>query len=317
MTALQTCAMLKDRRTDWAKIEMTAEKLVVSNTQVTQFAMCKKQHHYRFNMGIEPKPDLLSQALYRGIIGHEALEAYYTARMNGESVDSAKKFMMAHLEKELLRVTVEMPEDLDRIQLLAALTKLLDAYVERYRADDFKIIAVEKVFQAPIATNIIYSMKLDLLIQHQSGPYRGDYEIFDHKFVYNFKDVAELEMDGQMPKYLKTLKENGMTISKGRFNQLRYRGIKDATMDQIFKRTPARLVPAKTETIWKEQIEWAEKIAVFGKHEVLRTLSFVTCRNCYFYEICNAEAMNQPTDNLINTRYQPTTYGYTDLGDAD
>lgn len=296
---------------------MYAKKLVVSNTQVSQYAVCKKQHDYRFNMGIEPKPDMLTPALYRGIVGHEALEVYYTARMSGDSVEDSKAQMMNNLEKELFRITVEMPEDIDRIQLVADLTKLLDAYVERYRADDFKIIAVEQVFQAGIATNILYSMKLDLLVQHQSGPFRGDYEIIDHKFVYNFKSVAELEMDGQMPKYLKTLKENGFTISKGRFNQIRHRKIKDASMDQLFMRTPARLVPAKTETIWKEQIEWAEEIAVFGKTEKKRSLSFLTCKNCYFYEICNAEAMNQPVENLISTRYQPTTYGYTELGDDD
>lgn len=296
---------------------MTADKLVVSNTQVTQYALCKKQHDYRFNMGIEPKPDLLSMALYRGITGHEALEAYYTAIMNGDSIDAAKKCMMDVLQKEMIRVSKDMPEDLDRITLLAHLMQLLDAYVEHYRDEKFKVIAVEKVYQAPIAENILYSMKLDLLIQWESGPFRGDYEIFDHKFVYNFKDVAELEMDGQMPKYLKTLKANGLTISKGRFNQIRYRSMKSPTMNDIFRRTPARLVPAKTETIWKEQTEWAEEIAVFGKQEKKRTLSFITCRNCYFYEICNAEAMNQKTDTLISTRYQPTTYGYTDMGETD
>lgn len=296
---------------------MTAETLFVSNTQVTSFALCEKQHDYRFNMGIEPKPDLLSPALYRGIQGHNALEAYYTAIMNGESIEAAKKCMMDVLQKEMTRVTVEMPEDLDRVMLLAQLVQLLDAYVEYYRQEPFRVIAVEKVFQAPIATNIVYSMKLDLLVEYISGQYRGDLEIIDHKFVYNFKDVAELEMDGQMPKYLRTLKANGMTISKGRFNQIRYRSMKSPTMSDIFRRVPARLVPAKTETIWNEQIDWAEEIAVFGKDKKRRTLSVISCRGCYFSEICNAEAMNQKVDTLINTRYQPTTYGYTDIGESD
>lgn len=305
--------------TDWAKIEMTAaiEKSVVSNTQVSSFGLCENQHHYRFGMGIEPKPDLLSPALYRGITGHNALEAYYAAIMEGDDVDTAKKAMKGVLQKEMLRVSVEMPEDVDRIALLAQLFQLLDGYVEHYRNEPFKVIAVEKVYQAPITASILYSMKLDLLIQWQSGPFRGDYEIFDHKFVYNFKDVAELEMDGQMPKYLRTLKANGITISKGRFNQIRYRPMKYATASDIFRRTPARLTPAKTENIWDEQRKWALKIQEADKDDHLRTLSVVACRGCYFYEICNAELMGQNTDKLISTRYQPTTYGYTDMGEQE
>lgn len=296
---------------------MTANKLVVSNTQVTSFALCQKQHDYRFNVGIEPKPDLLKPPLYRGILGHEALEAYYTEIMAGSPVETAKKAMRDVLQKELLRISKDCPEDIDKIFIVTKLVNLLDAYVEYYRVEPFRIIAVEKVFQAPIAKNILYSMKLDLLVEHTSGEYRGDLELIDHKFVYNFKDVAELEMDGQMPKYIKTLRENGYIISKARFNQIRHREMKAPRMTDIFQRTKARLHPAKTQTIWNEQQEWAEKIALFGKHDKLRTLSVVSCRGCYFHEICNAEAMGQSVDKLKNARYQPTTYGYTELGADD
>lgn len=286
---------------------------VVSNTQVSSYSLCKRQHFYRFEMGIEPKPDLLSPALYRGIIGHQALEVYYMAIRDGATVDEAKALAADVVRSELMRVCMESPEDFDRIALLNELRELIEAYAEHYRNEKFKVIAVEKEYQTQISDDVLYGMKLDLLIQHTVGPYRGDYELVDHKFVYNFKSVAELELDGQAPKYVKTLKENGITIGKASFNQIRYRKMKSPKPSDIFMRTPARLFPYKTEAIWDEQRKWAKKI-VEENHEPLRTLTTISCRGCYFSEICNADLMGQNTDNLLTTRYQPTTYGYTDLG---
>lgn len=286
---------------------------VVSNTEVSSYSLCKRQHFYRFGMGIEPKPDLLSPALYRGIIGHQALEVYYMAIRDNASVDEAKNLAADVVRSELIRVCMETPEEFDRIALLNELRELIEAYAEHYRNEKFKVIAVEKEYQARISDDTLYGMKLDLLIQHIQGPYRGDYELIDHKFVYNFKSVAELELDGQAPKYIKTLKENGITIGKASFNQIRYRKMKAPKPSDIFLRVPARLFPYKTEAIWDEQKKWTQKIAT-DTEIPLRTLSVVSCRGCYFSEICNADLMGQNTDNLIKTRYQPTTYGYTDLG---
>lgn len=286
---------------------------VVSNTEVSSYSLCKRQHFYRFNMGIEPKPDLLSPALYRGIIGHQALEVYYMALKDEATVDEAKKLAIDTVKAEIMRVSISTPEEYDRIILLTELSGLIEAYAEYYRNEKFKIIAVEKEFQTPISDDILYGMKLDLLIQHVQGPYRGDYELIDHKFVYNFKSVRELELDGQMPKYIKTLKSNGITIGKGCFNQVRYRKMKDPKPSDIFKRTPARLFPYKTEAIWNEQKKYADKI-VNSPEEPLRTLTTISCRGCYFDEVCNADLMGQNTENLLSTRYQPTTYGYVDLG---
>lgn len=286
---------------------------VVSNTEVSSRSLCERQHFYRFTRGIEPKPDLLSHPLYRGIIGHQALEVYYTAIKDGATVDEAKKLAVDVVKSEIMRVSISTPEEYDRIILLTKLANLIEAYAEYYRTEKFKIIAVEKEYQTPISDDILYGMKLDLLIQHTVGPYRGDYELIDHKFVYNFKSVKELELDGQIPKYIKTLKGNGITIGKASFNQIRYREMKNPKPSDIFSRVPARLFPYKTEAIWNEQKKWARKI-VEDDHEPLRTLTTISCRGCYFDEICNADLMGQNTDNLLATRYQPTTYGYTDLG---
>ncbi len=63
----------------------------VSNTEITSYNMCKRQHYYRFERRIEPTKRTLSPALYRGIVGHDALAAYYEAYRDKESVDSCKE----------------------------------------------------------------------------------------------------------------------------------------------------------------------------------------------------------------------------------
>lgn len=288
---------------------------VVSNTEVTTKAVCDRQHFYRFTLGIEPLPGNLSPALYRGIIGHEALEVYYTHLMNGQSVEQARLAALEYLEQVTMKVVMETPEDTDRIILLSELSLLIDSYSRYYGAEPFEVIAVEMVYQAPIGENLFYGMKLDVLIKYTSGQFRGDYCIFDHKFVYNFKDAPELEMDGQMPKYQKTLRENGIIVSKAVFNQLRYRKMKDPSPNDLFRRTPARLNPTKTAAIWDEQKEIAQKIVddEAAQKRPIRTLSLLVCRNCHFYELCNADMMGQNTEQMINANYQKSTYGYTAL----
>ena len=288
---------------------------VVSNTEVTTKSVCDRQHFYRFTLGIEPLSGNLSPALYRGIIGHEALEVYYRAMMSGLSVEDARLAALEYLEKVILGVVTNTPEDANRIILLSELSLLIDTYSRYYGVELFDVIAVEQVYQAPIGEDLLYGMKLDVLIQYTSGEFRGDYCIMDHKFVYNFKDSAELEMDGQMPKYQKTLRENGIVVGKAVFNQIRYRKINDPVMTQIFRRTPARLSPVKTATIWDEQKEIAQQIVDDEKNRKrpLRTLSLLVCRNCHFYELCNADMMGQNTEQMITSNYQKSTYGYTAL----
>lgn len=288
---------------------------VVSNTEVTTKSVCERQHFYRFTLGIEPLSGNLSPALYRGIIGHEAFDVYYRAMMAGYSVEQSRILALEYLQSVVMQVATETPEDSARIILLTELMQLIDAYSRFYGVEPFEVIAVEQVYQAPISEDLFYGMKLDVLIKYTSGEFRGDYAIFDHKFVYNFKDAAELEMDGQMPKYQKTLRENGIIVSKAVFNQVRYRKINDPVPQQIFRRTPARLNPTKTATIWDEQKEIARKIVDDEKNQKrpLRTLSLLVCRNCHFYELCNADMMGQKTDDMITTNYQKSKYGYTAL----
>lgn len=285
-------------------------KKVVSNTQVTMRNTCKQQHHYRFVIGIEPTKRNLSKPIYRGIVGHDALAAFYTCYKEGLSVESCKEAAFQVIKAEMK--SLDFPDDFERVEILAELKSLIEAYTEYSRSDSFIVHEVETVHQVDLTDSIAYGWRLDLLIELTKGEFKGDLVVMDHKFIYNFKSDRELKMDGQFPKYIEGLRKNGLTVTKGICNQLRYRPIKDPTPDQIFKRSWVMTNPTQRETIWKEQTEAAKEI-VLNTAPPHRTLSGFICRSCYFATICDAELDGIDATQLIATQYQPTTYGYVDL----
>lgn len=293
--------------------------MIISNTEVTSYNLCKRQHYYRFRRELEPRPQQLSFALYRGLIGHLALEAYYLEMKAGLPVETCRKTALNVIDREISWVVANWPEDFDRVQLLIKLKALIEAYSEFYRQEPFHIVAVEKVYTAPVDQihDIRYGMKLDLLVEYIKGPFKGDLVIVDHKFVYNFKSQAELEMDGQIPKYIKTVRYNDLYVSKGIFNQLRHRNMKNPKPEDIFNRT-SPIKPTETEslTIWEEQTETAIEIAT-KNIPPRRTLSPIVCRGCYFQPLCRAELVGQNVTNMIEISYQNSTYGYSDLLEGD
>jgi hypothetical protein len=288
--------------------------LIISNTQATLANTCGKAHHYRFVEEIEPKLETMSMALYRGIIGHEALQAYYELLKAGHPVEECKKAAQKVIEDEMSRVMRELPHDFERIKVLANLFRLIDAYAERYRVEPFEVIEVEKVYTSPIEEGLQYGGKIDVLIRYTSGIYRGDYAVMDHKFVYNFKSLDDVEINAQLPKYIRAVKASGIHVSKGVFNQIRYRPLKDPSPDDVYKRTPYKIDVNSSQVIWDEHVDTAQDIAA-GKIKPRRVLNEIVCRGCYFKKLCMAEMKNQDTEAIRKLHYQANTYGYLDMSE--
>lgn len=294
--------------------------MIVSNTEVTSFSTCRRAHYYRFALQIEPRDHVISKALYRGIVGHRIWEAYYTALKQGYSVDQAKDAAFSQIQTELLTVAANNPESYDMIEIILQLQRLLDAYVEVYRVDNFETLEVETAYHTSLTNDIEYGLKLDLLIRMTKGEFKGDLVVMDHKFLYNFKTSRELELDGQLPKYIKTVADNGYVVTKGIFNQIRWRSLKNNDPTKLFQRDMLRVKPTETATIWREQGQVAEEIRRLRALPVeeyskvaTRNMSPYICRSCYFATICKLELNGRDIKNAIAMDYQPNTYGYDSL----
>lgn len=283
---------------------------VISNSEVTAYNECARRHWYQYVEGLQPRSYGL--ALTRGIIGHHILEAYYKSRMLGHSVDESKVHAFELLRKIIADWIKDHPTEYEKLSMLSDLYKLLEMYFEFYRGDNFNILSVENTYIASVDPEFSYGMKLDLLIKIESGIHAGETVVMDHKFIYNFKSDEELSIDGQLPKYIRTTAAaEGIGISRGVFNQIRYRELKNPDPEMIFRRTWIKPTAEAKEQIWQEQIAASEEI-VRRPRAPRRTLSPLVCKNCYFLQICSAELNGRSTATARLVDYEPLKDRYLD-----
>jgi hypothetical protein len=290
--------------------------MIISNTQIATKNLCDKAHDLRFIKNLEPKR--LPPAIYRGVLGHSALEQYYLLLRDGKPVEECRDGALAVLDREIARISRETPEEFEQISLILGLRKLIEAYAEVYRIEPFKVLEVEKEYHAPVSPSIDYGLRLDLLVEMTSGEYRGDLVVVDHKIVYNFKTALDIQMDAQLPKYIKALRENGLVVTKGIFNQIRYRSLKNPSPVDLYRRDWLKSNKAEIEQIWSEQERVANQIVLDTESKAMpiRTLSLLVCRSCMFQGPCKAELNGDDVTQMLEANYQSSTYGYADLSDA-
>ena len=282
-------------------------KVIISNSEVTDFLKCERKHYYAYILGIVPKK--MSTSLSRGIIGHQALAEYYA---NDRNPSKAFRVIDKH--------AVDGTGDMD---MLAGLRTLIGQYFEYYQDDDklFDIIEVETPHYMDLGEDYSYGMRLDLLTQHKIGPYAGEKILYDHKFQYDFMGVDDLALNVQIPKYIGTLRNDGHDVARGMLNQLRWRETKEnkADISKKFKREP--LSPPSTEIreVMREQVLASERIAdrkvagaAVAKQIALRSVNAMTCKNCPFVAPCKAERTGEDITVMLAVDFQKNEYGYTE-----
>lgn len=274
---------------------------IISNSRITTYNLCKNMDRYAYGFGVTPK--YIKDSFYRGTVGHQALDAYYQTLKAGYAVDLAEVKALDVITKELTRVTKEEPENTNRIKILIQLSDLIRQYAHFYKEEPFRVLETEKTYTAPITEELEFGLILDLLVEFTAGPYRGDIVVIDHKFVYNFKSVAELEMDAQLPKYIKAVRANGYFVTKGIFNQVRYRSLKSPAPSDIFQRTPVRVNKESIENIWREQRHTAVEIHA-NPAKPVRTLAPVVCKYCDYQPLCKAELSGLDITNMLAADYK-------------
>lgn len=289
--------------------------MIISNTQITAKNLCDKAHHYRFIQDIEPKT--LPPAIYRGVLGHSALEQYYLLLKDGKPVEECMKAALAVLDREIARILRETPEEFIQILMVQKLRDLITGYAAEYTTEPFKVLEIEQEYRTPVNDDVEYALRVDLLVEMTSGQYRGDFVVVDHKFVYNFKTALDIQMDAQLPKYIHTLRQNGIVVTKGMFNQVRTRIMKNPTPKDLYRREWIKSSRAETAQIWDEQESTAQRIIDDKKYGVnpVRTLSLLVCRSCLFQKPCKAELDGDDVSQMLNAVYRKSTYGYKDLSD--
>lgn len=293
---------------------------LISNSEVSDFLLCQRKHYYAHLRKLKRKGQ--SDALTRGIVGHEALAAYYeflmdngtgrvadgkpySAQVLDEAEAAARRVLMGYLSSPDSLVGQEIIYDLDRI---------LRRYFEFARNDNWTILAVEKQYGIPINNDFEYTMRLDVLAFIDGEP-----TLVDHKFKYNFFTQAELDMNAQVPKYIGTLRYNGVPVERGMMNQIRYRVSKDQSDENMFKRVYIKPHPVEIRNTIREQILVSEEIIERRSltreqqsEAARRVMSPMICKNCPFIDLCKSELMGGDITLTIRSEFEVNDYGYND-----
>lgn len=292
------------RLPDVANGEDVARK--ISNSEVDAFLTCERKYYYAHGLNVEPRNT--STALSRGIIGHEVLAEYYEHLMNNpgdfERAEYAGRAVVHKYLQTSDPFSSEMLYDLDRIII---------RYFKYARDDNWEILAVERAYSIPVNEDFEYAMRLDLLARID-----GEITVVDHKFVYDFWQQDDLDMNAQMPKYLGTMKFNGVNATACMINQLRHRLKKGPmTDDEMFKRSPLRPTQVEIRNVLREQIIASERIIerrALDREEhskvALRTMNKMICKNCSMLPLCKSELMGGDITNMLAVDYRKNSYGY-------
>ncbi len=278
----------------------------ISNSEVSTFLQCERKHYYNYLQLLQPKTQ--GPALVRGTIGHEALEAYYKVIQETQDEPVGPDIEVAERAAQDVLLGYLHNADVDKA-MVADLMTLLQRYWKYYTPREWYILGVEAVYEIPVKDEWNFIAVLDLIVRLPDGTI----VIVDHKFVYDFYQDSVLEMNSQIPKYLGTVRYNGVKAEYAILNQIRYRMKKGGnTDDELFRRSALHPPNAEVRQYMSEHFKLSDRIMkrraldpAEQESEAVRVANQMICKNCSFEPICKSEAMGGNTELMRSLDYQP------------
>lgn len=297
---------------------------IISHSEVDQFLTCERKHYYAFgkvnsagSQGLESKH--ISDGLYKGNLGHAALEAYYkhlSVFINERPTD-------ADMEAAQLRafavINDAIAADPEKAELCLIIYTVLTAYFDHYKEEDkdWQYLAVEMEFREEVAGDITFPFKPDLIKRHRQT---GKVIVVDHKFLANLYTSREIGIQPQLPKYVGTLRNLGYTVDDGEYDLISTRVLKTKPYiagSETLRRVPLKLTNNRIKRSLAEQHEVVRRIAFF-KNETperwgevaMRTANSWNCKNCPFLDMCTADLNGEDTSVMAKYEFAPNSYGY-------
>lgn len=277
-----------------------------SHSEVEAFLQCERRHYYSYGEKLQGKGT--SEALIRGIIGHEVLATYYQAIKDGKSRAEAQD---EGIDKLYDMVAMYRDDLSDSAKFETDLGFLIQNYWDNYIDDDMVILEVEVLHTIQLTDTFEMPVRIDLLAKI---PGRGIIAI-DFKFCYDFFNVDKLDLSPQLPKYLAALTEMGVHVDGIMYDEIRHRKTKENEADHSlkFRRTPVTITPNKVVTIMREQLMAAKRISQLKnlalpiwESKVLRNPQ--ACQMCPFTIMCAADLDGRDSDLARISFYEPKSY---------
>lgn len=287
----------------------------ISNSEVTCWLTCKQQYHFAFMLSLTPKDTVVPLA--RGTLGHEAFQRYVEARLDDSNHTLAMKAAEKVFTDAMSKLTIDLVLETKFLWL---------RYMEFHRGwPEFELLGTEQRHDLTITDTIGMPMRYDVLVKQIST---GKVLIGDFKFTYDFWRPEEHSLNGQMPKYIQILNNNGIEVHGGFLEEVRTRKLgeeKSSDPKNLWKRTYYYPSIAKKRAVLRQHVAASleieryrslpeyerdiETIPVLNKHGA--------CKNCNFKDLCISKLDGKEDLTLdIQLGYVENTYGYNEQPDT-
>lgn len=302
----------------------------VSSSNATAALTCWQRWKYAHHPAYNIVPKTLGPALTRGIAGHAILEAFYTAIYDGATIKSAIK----DAKSELLDMCLEAAESGDSIKakVLSELQDLLMIYFDYYADDieNWEILSVELRQDMPLLDEEVYlPSRLDLVVKHKKGKFKGEVTPVDHKFVYDFWSEDLLTLNTQMPLYIATTRHKfpDEVVRRAIVNQIRYRytdseksPLSEKNHEDLFRRDFIIPTAREIRVTLEDHTLVAKNIARYTNTPIenLKLPHAITrpnCEYCIYKTLCMAERRGDTVNLLIQSQFKKNDYGYDERND--
>lgn len=292
----------------------------VSTSEVSTFLTCKQRWMYAHHPSYNLEPRTLGIALSRGLVGHKALEIYYSGIHEGKLESESRQAALDYLMKEALKAMAI--GDSTKSLMIGSLGIVIQKYFDdaMYIFDEYNILGVEQLMVAELTPEIYFAGRVDLALEEKKGPYRGYVVPFDHKFSYNFWPDMPIKMNAQISNYIWSYLVNGHRSRQGIINQLRYRenAVENFKQSVVPTNTAMRDTLIKNHTIAAEEIvDLKKKPTVDVDNGITRSVSKFNCEYCPFAELCHTELTGKDSSTMIKASYRPNSYGYDSVLDIE
>lgn len=284
---------------------MTELKTSVSHSEVESFLFCERRHYYSYGLELDRLGS--SDALNRGVIGHEILETYFNAlkeqqhdfeNAKAKTVQAVYEIMNSHPESAVL-----IGEAFAAIQI----------FWKRGGLVDKTILAVEKDFEIGI-DNISVKFVIDLIIRDTDG----SIGVIDNKFVKDLYTDRDTELMGQLAKYVGFLRALGFPANWAAYNELRWYSTKNSTDETQYSFADVDLSDARIANTVREHMEVARRIVerkrvvvengeagmIEWSNRAPRVMNKMVCNSCPFRSLCVAELNNDNPQMVLDRDYR-------------
>lgn len=303
----------------------------VSNTEASNADACELAWGFGFHPDMYYQLRDMGIARREGLTGHAALELHYNGLKEGRDYDDCAQAALDFLQD--LRVKELMAGDFVDVEMLESLNYLYDIlqkYFDHYRSevDDYEFLGIEDFFslEQPEEVDFYLPTRLDMVVYHKRGEFKGETSPFDHKFTYDFWHRPKFVLNSQFPLYILALRsakfagKRPPVVKRVIVNEIRRRRLKSPTTDDLFRRTPWTYTSHRLDSVFKNHMKKAVILAHYKRlpweeflEESKASLGSMACQYCDFKDICDITFEGKDPSNVIEATLKKNEYGYPAL----